>query len=88
MLRSTTIHLDSTRFSDLFFNFEHPEYDRVYQAASNGRGRKDIEPIIDQDEVNEALLKDAVSFAGILGFDGTEQANVAAELTADFLRRV
>lgn len=92
-LRSISVQLDSTRFSDLFFNFEHPEYDRVMRQDSEPTKRRSgqvvelYSPSLAQDEVEEALLKDAIEFSGILGFDGVEQADIAAELTADFLKR-
>lgn len=85
-LRSISINLDSTRLSDLFFNFEHPNYDKVYKAAESGQKVQKIS--IDPAELNEALLQDAMEFTGILGFDGKYRMEISAELVADFERRV
>lgn len=90
-LRSISIQLDSTRLSDLFFNFEHPEYDAAldqeFKRMSTGGG-KVTQLYPSDDDLTEALLKDAVEFTGILGFASAEQMEISAELVADFLRRV
>ncbi len=91
-LRSINVHLDITRLSDLFFNFEHPEYDRVMQQEPEPTKRRgsaviELHPSIDHDELAESVLKDAMEFAGILGFDGAEQMDIAAAVATDFLHR-
>lgn len=90
-LRSVSIRLDSTRFSDLFFNFEHPAYDAVmeqeFKRMSDGTG-KVTQLYPSHDDLTEAVLKDAVEFTGLLGFEGKQQMEISAELAADFLRRI
>jgi hypothetical protein len=90
-LRSISINLDSMRFSDLFFNFEHPEYDAAlnqeFERMTAGSG-KVTQLYPSDDDLTESLLKDAVEFTGTLGFSGPEQMEISAELVADFLRRV
>lgn len=56
--------LDDVKLSDLFFNHEHPEYDRLF---------KEKKPPT-RDQMEDALLKDANEFSNQFpefGKDGT-----------------
>lgn len=70
--------------SDLFFNFEHPERDKVYLNAA-----RDKRPV-DENELNRAMLIDANSFIDSLcpEMRGDRRHQLALDLLADFEARV
>lgn len=74
-LPAINLALASYQLSDLFFNFEHPEYEKVYSIAD---GKRAVDPA----EIEIAILADAKEFCSIVGID------LADALAADFLARV
>lgn len=81
-LRGLSLFLDGGRLSDLFFNHEHPERDKLYARAGD-KGDK-----IDDGELERAIASDADEFLMTLGLDAAMRAEVGPELVADFNRRV
>ena len=77
-LPSINLNLDGGQFSDLFFNFEHPERDKLFKATKH-------EDTLSEEEVRAALLKDATEFLTVLGI---QDQDMAAALVEDFQRRV
>jgi hypothetical protein len=77
MLRGISLDLEGGQLSDLFFNYEHPARDRLYTAGKQQE--------IDPGELHAAIVDDAKEFLTVLGIDS---ADFAAELAADFERRV
>lgn len=79
-LSGITLSLNSGQLSDLFFNFEHPERDKLYQENNNTE--KDFS---DEDEL-KAVTEDAKEFCSIIGYgDDIEMHKALAE---DFMERV
>lgn len=75
-LQGISLNLSAAAFSDLFFNHEHPERDRLY------KGDNDFE----DGEERAALIKDAMEFCSIIGYSGDTE--LAEQLADDFLDRV
>lgn len=82
-LRGITVSLDGGRLSDLYFNFEHPQRDKLY-AATDGKKGGDIS----DEELAAANLADAREFAGILGIPESHREEFVAELVEDFCKRI
>ena len=78
-LRSIVLHLNSAQLSDLFFNYEHPERDKLYKIT------KENESIAEED-LQQALLNDAKNFCDVIG-KGDDEVLIA-ELVKDFQHRV
>lgn len=89
-LRSISIQLNSTALSDLFFNFEHPEYASEMKrlAGPPKRTGNVAQLFVAPEQIEAAVLKDAMEFTSILGFVGDEQESLSAELAADFMHRL
>jgi hypothetical protein len=65
--------------SDLFFNYEHPAYDKLYVSEDD----------VTAEQVDAAIRDDAKEFATLYMRDSGVSVEDAAEaLAADFMRRV
>lgn len=78
-------HFSAATMSDLFFNYEHPAYDRVMS------GRSEYDAPTDE-EIQAALLEDARDFCSTF-FEGQPDELRAADespeaFVKDFLRRL
>lgn len=79
--------INATVLSDLFFNYEHPNMDRLMKGAEH-RHIKDA-------ELHAALALDAEDFLGTLtastangaNYDGVPLKDMAQRLASDFLER-
>ncbi len=67
--------------SDLFFNYEHPEYDRLNDPEGNLSAS--------DEDLHRAILTDATQFVSTLelAFPGAH-INTPAELADDFMARL
>ena len=72
--------LSQGQISDLFFNYDHPEYSKLYAP----KGKADDGPTYD--EVLEAITKDADEFATCYPADWHKE-DMVAWLVKDFMRR-
>ena len=67
--------------SDLFFNYSHDEYDKLYQSL------QDSDPAPTDDQIKASLLDDAQMFLNCL--DQIVTVGITTdELIADFMARV
>ena len=73
-LRAMILDLSAGQLSDLFFNYEHPEYTKLWSGDD-----------FEQDDEKEALLKDAKDFVHC--HIGQDKYNLANELVEDFFSR-
>jgi len=80
-LHGITLNLSGYQLSDLFFNFEHPERDKLY-ATTDPKGS------IDEVEYQKAILSDATEFAVVIGIPECERDEFAKALADDLNRRV
>lgn len=71
-----SIIVSGDQLSDLFFNYDHPEYDKLFG--------NDGDPT--QEQIEGAIRADAKEFASCYMRDFDE--NVADALAADFLKRL
>lgn len=74
LLPTLHITLGPLQLSDLFFNFEHPEYDNSLRGTES------------YEQARLALFKDAESF--LLMLAQSSDPTLAAMLAADFLERL
>lgn len=73
-LQTTTLVLSGAQLSDLFFNYDHPKRDKLYESDAD----------FTEAELNEALLDDAKEFCSVVGLG----LQCAQALVDDFQHRV
>lgn len=86
-LPRVTISLDPSQLSDLFFNYEHPEYDKYMRNLSNAHV-KELDKF--KDEMEQAIYKDAIEFCKAINYYPNNFKNRTLEslITEDFLQRI
>lgn len=77
-LRPLALTLSPANLSDLFFNYEHPAWDELYEEGGQTPSSEAIEA---------AILEDAREFVSVLGAV-VEPDDLAKALAKDFLKRV
>lgn len=86
-LQSITLNLSGVQFSDLFFNYDHPNRDKLYEGRKPDRNG--TWPLVPEDEERAAIRQDAIDFLIVVGLsdfiEGTE--DIADALADDFMRR-
>jgi hypothetical protein len=80
-LYGIALHLNGYQLSDLFFNYEHPERDKLYAQTDP---KSSIDPV----EYQKAILTDATEFALVIGIPEDERVEFCKALAEDFDRRV
>lgn len=70
--------ISGPRLSDVFFNYEHPEYDKLFAG--------DHREAIGGDAIEKAIRLDASEFCLTVGEKDNQE--LAGALTADFMRRL
>lgn len=78
------ITLTGLAMSDLFFNYEHPEWDALFRAEAETNGLVAGPTAADFDA---ALLKDATEFAAVVT-GSTDTGTLPQDLVADFKARL
>lgn len=79
------VALTGSQLSDLFFNFEHEERDKLF-ASNNTIGMDEQEKIDFHKKLNVANLADATAFATCIGMD--HDVDFINALVEDFNERI
>ena len=80
-LEDISLMLSAGQLSDLFFNYDHPARNKLYENRTPNRP-------IDSDELYTAILDDAKEFVATLGIVGNEATQLALDLANAFESRV